>query len=150
MIETRATCPDCGGEATIGTGDSAHSGRLRVYESHFCADCGYALEADGPGPLPEETRRRVLSEHGVFGLQVRVKRSQDRIVLMKVLREALGLSLPEAKRLVSRLPGVVVRGTRAEVRALAARVEEAGLAGSERGLDGPEADPRSLWEALGD
>lgn len=62
-------------------------------------------------------REIVIAEQGEWALTVEATGGQI-VQALKILREALGLSLPETSRLKPLLPGSVVSGTRAEMERL--------------------------------
>src|SRR6185295_19298205 len=117
MPSLERTCPDCGQKVFWNFGQTILGERLGWHASLYCDHCGYALEQDDVGPLPQDLRRIVLAEQGQWALLVEGTNDQTPLFL-KSLREALSLSLPQVAQLRKLIPGIVLSGTRAEMERL--------------------------------
>ncbi|MEU8620744.1 hypothetical protein [Streptomyces sp. NPDC048623] len=118
--------------------------RLRWDVESSCAACGYAVAVCDHGPPPPERRAQILAEHGLAELHLSGTRDSG-VVVMRVLRAALGLSLAEARDTARRVGEGGWTGTRPEAERLARRLRAAGVPAEVRpgvgggGTDEPEA-----------
>lgn len=127
MAILKQTCSGCGADIEAHVGQSTGLWRLRFWISTDCPRCGAVTEADGD-EAPEDVRRAILAEEGLWALHVEVgEKSMERTKIAVVLRKELGLSLPETAELKARLPGEVARGTPVEMADLRLRLAEHGV-----------------------
>ena len=83
--------------------------------STFCPRCGARSEGDDD-EAPEDARRAILAEEGIWALHVDVDDTlMDRVRAASALRAELGLSLPETAELKASLPSEVAKGTPVEM-----------------------------------
>ncbi len=94
-------CQDCGAELECCGVQALVDGRLRWDVESACSACGFAV-AVCDGDLPSERRDQMLSEHGPARLQV-ISPSAKSVVMMRVLRAALGIDLLTAKAVLRRV-----------------------------------------------
>lgn len=107
-------CPNCGHKTSWEFGETVVGERLVWHASSQCDNCGYTLEEDDEGPLPDHLRAIVLTEQGEWRLYVEASEDPKALIL-KVLRETLALSLSDVATLKEHIPGVVRSGTQAEM-----------------------------------
>ncbi len=117
-------CAGCGlvGFASVNERFSAHE--LRWSRSFQCA-CGDGLEEDCFGPAPEELKAFLLAATGAF--EVWVSNADALTRSRHVLRRLLKISSQDVVKKVPGLPGVIHRGTEAEVAWLAEGLIGAGV-----------------------
>ncbi|PQO44356.1 hypothetical protein [Blastopirellula marina] len=118
MAPLTLRCPDCGRSIQAEVGQFAGHGRLVWSLAYACPDCGACIEADDSGEPPAEIRAAILAHEGEWGLHIEVGGAAV-IKAIQVLRNVLHLSLADAARLKRQVPGVVVTGTKTEMRHLA-------------------------------
>ncbi|WP_333208095.1 hypothetical protein [Microcoleus sp. S36b_A2] len=63
--------------------------------------------------MPNEMREEILAKEGTWNLIV-LEKEQRATVVIKILREAMSLSLAEAMKLKKKMPGSVFIGTQSE------------------------------------
>ena len=126
MPSLERTCPNCGHTVLWNFGETVLGERLIWHASSHCDNCGYHLEEDDRGPLPDDLRVIVLTEQGEWTLRIE-DASGSRMLIIKSLREALDLSLLAVAQLKERIPGAVLSGTRAEMQRLRALLARQGI-----------------------
>jgi large subunit ribosomal protein L7/L12 len=114
MASIHTPCEHCGRDLVVNVGQSISDERLVWYASYYCPHCGFQLEEDGFDSPPDEIRRAILTDKGVWTLIVHETGSRV-ILVLKVLRKALNLSLDDAAKLRKLIPGCVSNGTQAEM-----------------------------------
>jgi hypothetical protein len=119
MAIVRGRCRSCGSEIDVTVGQAVYDGGLVWHKGYSCPYCGDKTEEDGRGPAPEEVRCAVLQQEGEWAL-VLAEAGTRATTALKLLRQALNLSLGEVGELRRHLPGTVVTGTRAEMERLVA------------------------------
>jgi hypothetical protein len=129
MAIVRERCRSCGLEIDVTVGQAVHDRELVWHKGYSCPLCGSRTEEDGRGPAPDDLRCAVLHQEGRWALELTVAGTRATIAL-KLLRQALNLSLGEIGESRKRLPGVVVTGTRAEMDRLLAILSAEGLQAS--------------------
>src|ERR671930_707789 len=117
MLPRSAKCPIRGRDSEVSVGDAFLHGRLVWHALYLCPHCEAPVEEDGFGPAPDEFRRAILAQAGEWRLVVPEPGARA-VRVVKVLRQALGLSLADAGALRKCLPGSVATGTRAEMERL--------------------------------
>lgn len=122
-VERTVRCDQCGRPARLWFGEGGRG----WYESFHCPSCGNCYEADGGTPAPEEYRQAIIAADGEWALEATAPPS---IPLLKALREALSLSLDEARDMKRRLPGELRRGTRYEMEKLLAALRTSAAPGT--------------------
>lgn len=106
-VRYSAMCQDCGAGLECCGVQALVDGRLRWDVESACSACGFAVAVCG-GDLPSERRDQMLSEHGPARLQV-ISPSAASVVMMRVLRAALGIDLLSAKAVLRRVVSGVLR-----------------------------------------
>jgi len=117
-------CPRCQTAGMLKVGQSVHRGKLRWYESVNCETCGLRSEADGTGLPPEGIRLKLIEKVGLWRVVLGTPSSLS--VVVKVVRDALGLESGDAMRIAKSLPGVLYEGTEGEAQWLEALLKNAG------------------------
>jgi ribosomal protein L7/L12 len=70
---------------------------------------------DDFGFPPDEIRQNILSEEGEWNLTINELALKNKAKLLKILRQALGLSILEAAKLLKNFPDII-SGTRTEMK----------------------------------
>lgn len=117
------TCRDCGRVTDWHIGEAVINGELLWHAAYRCEHCGGMLEMDGRDELPPDFREAVLRQDGEWSLTVPSADSHVKVAALQALREALGITLAEAKVYLGLMPGVVRTGTRGEMVFLQRRLE---------------------------
>ena len=98
-------------------------GKLRWGISWCEADT--PVEEDGVGVAPPQVRVLLLAQHGEWGVHVGDLAARPKV--MRALRLAFNLSLPQVGAATAAMPGEVYCGTRGEATLLAERLEADGV-----------------------
>jgi hypothetical protein len=125
MVAIASTCGKCRRGVRLSVSQTVQRGELRWGTSYQCEFCGTAEESDGVGAAPEDVRRAIIEQDGEWGLTV-----TDVVVVptaLRVLRQALALSISETAAIKRGAPGTLVRGTRVEMMRLEAAMRKAGV-----------------------
>ena len=117
MVLIYGHCWECERAIQISVGQYISNQELVWYRSQNCPYCGNQLEEDGAGIPPEEIRQAILAIEGQYNLIVQETGSRA-VVAIKLLRAALDLSLNEAMKLKSMMPGKTISGTKVEMERL--------------------------------
>jgi hypothetical protein len=125
-VRYSAMCQDCGAELECCGVQALVDGRLRWDVESACSACGFAVAVCG-GDLPSERRDQMLSEHGPARLQV-ISPSAESVVVMRVLRAALGIDLLSAKAALRRVVSGDYSGALPEMELLARKLRACGIA----------------------
>ncbi len=126
MAEINDVCPDCKEEIVWNIGQLSE---LKWYESTSCPLCGYAVEADAGGFMPEDYRKLIIEEEGLWQVSVDSAGNKS-IALAKMLRQILGLDLKEAMGISKKIPTAIFTGTQSEMLWICDFVISAGLCAS--------------------
>lgn len=113
-------CWDCKKEIKMYVGQHIFGVDLRLvwHRAYSCSNCGNQIEEDGYDLPPDEIREAILAQEGTWSLNIRDTDSYCANVVIKILREALKLSLFDAIKLKKKIPGKVIEGTKVEVNRL--------------------------------
>ena len=104
MPQIASYCSSCHQQIKMEVGQAVIALHLR------CSYCQTAVEMDDSGFPPDEVRNIILSGEGKWE-QV-IKRSHlNKVAAIKILRQALDLSLAEAGRLLKNFPNSLISGT---------------------------------------
>ncbi len=125
MATISMQCPDCSAPLTANVGESHIDGKLRWYQSYRCSSCGNATELDDIGFPPDSIRAALIDELGYW--QVVVVDANEKSKAVQVIRNALALSLVDAKNLIAIFPRVYA-GTKVECAWLKSVLEQSGIA----------------------
>lgn len=130
MISQTATretiCDTCGMRVTRYITQLIHRDQLRWDLEGVCSACTNQFHTGGPGELPEGLREALLSTHGPARLRLQGE-SRQQVIVMKVLREVLDLSVREAEKAVHELRRAGPAGTYVEMEFLAQRLRVRGV-----------------------
>ncbi|MCF2527736.1 hypothetical protein [Yinghuangia soli] len=118
------SCMGCGEPAPGGGSQTLDGLRLRWSVDTACASCGPIIACDRDDP-PGDLRSRILAANGPSVL-VLTEGSLSNARLMKVLREALGLSLAGAVATAGEVRAGRYVGTGPEIERLAEHIRCAG------------------------
>ncbi|TXS52959.1 hypothetical protein EAO77_19305 [Streptomyces sp. t39] len=112
-VRTVSACGTCGAESERWVVQLIRANRLRWEADYSCARCG-TIACDGDwGPAPADVRAALVAEHGEVVLLFRNDaRNSGRV--LKAFRDALGLTLAEAKSAAEAVRGQGFRSTRVE------------------------------------
>lgn len=127
-VRTTTPCEACGGMVIRDTGQFIDRGRLWWGTEGACQNCPVTwCEQDSGGATPEETRQALLTEHGPARLRL-TEPEASRVTVLRVLREAGGLSLAQAQARAAELRTAGLVGTLVEMEFLAARLRDRSVA----------------------
>jgi len=90
---------------------------LALSSSFRCNACGFALELDDDAIHSADLREAFYSANGCWALRI-VELGEQRVSVMRKLREVLGLTAPQVIRVVKTEP-LIGKATRTEMAALA-------------------------------
>jgi large subunit ribosomal protein L7/L12 len=91
--------------------------RLTWYKSYSCPYCGTQIEEDGNDITPAEIHKAILEQEGTWLLDI--EETGERVILVvKILRKALNLSLYDAMKIKKTMPGKAIEGTKVEMNRL--------------------------------
>lgn len=124
MVIVEGSCSRCGSPVQVAVGERVVRDNMVWYRSYQCQVCGNRIEEDGRGTPPEEIRNAVLKQEGEWSLVVE---GSGGPAVLKALRHVLQLSVTDTAELRKRLPGEIVRGTRAEVERLVLLLDREGV-----------------------
>lgn len=108
-------CPSCGGTATYEVTGYLEGKRLRWDSSVVCADCENEELHCRAVMVCVDDYAMLREQGGWFGLHVAVP-DRDRVRLLRELRVALGLSMPEVSRILAVRTGPQLCGLEIEMR----------------------------------
>jgi hypothetical protein len=121
-------CPDCDALIRGVPGQAIVNGRLAWSISVECDRCSFRTEECGWDELPDGLRQLLLDRDGTARLRVEPEIGVTlRLPILRVLRRD-GISLNEASETYTRLTGVGITGTTAEMQLLASRLRAVGAA----------------------
>ncbi len=120
-FSTQEICPNCNGSVRVNFGQSIVDRRLRWYASYVCAQCDYAVEADGGDDFPDEFREIAYEQDGIWTAYMKSLGSSPAAAL-KAVRTVLDLTLDDMKSLQSQFPATIGRGTQIEMAYLKSRL----------------------------
>ena len=126
MSKITYNCTSCGKPLDAEVGQTAVRGHLKWYISYHCQNCDAVGEADDMGIPPEEIRDLLIQKQGRWELRVD-GRAANRVIIAKVLRRALGLSLAEVTHLMKSIPSLLYCGTQVEAEWLAGILASEGI-----------------------
>ena len=118
-------CPGCGSAGTGWAVQLTRDGRLRWEVEWACDACGIAHDG-GWGAAPAEVRGQILAQHGPCCVRLTGEENRGAAV-MKALRRAFDLSVPQAQEAARRLKQSGHQGTYVEVRFLAELMRSEGI-----------------------
>lgn len=101
---------ECGSDVDIWFGDRYY-GRIMTTLSSRCENCGACIEGDD-GRLTGNLRAMHLQQEGTWAVQL--TNLKDRIWVLKIMRELLGLSISDSKNIIKSNSNIFTIGTKAE------------------------------------
>ncbi|WP_333387580.1 hypothetical protein [Microcoleus sp. B4-D4] len=113
MVLIYGLCGNCSKDIQMSVGQSVFDKKLVWHLSYSCPYCSEAIELDNTDAMPNEMRKEILAKEGTWNLIV-LEKEQRATVVIKILREAMSLSLAEAMKLKKKMPGSVFIGTKSE------------------------------------
>jgi hypothetical protein len=126
MAILKEICRSCGAELEAAVGQAVVRHRLYWHRSFSCQHCGAQIEEDGYGIPPHDVRFAILRDEGEWTL-VLDDLAERTTLALKLIRQALGLSLVETAAVRKHIPGAVLDGTQAEMQWLAMILSNAGI-----------------------
>jgi len=114
MVETRDYCSDCNNIINLNIYQTVINHNLKWSISYFCSFCNTAIESDDIGFPPDDIRRIILAEEGEYKLLIKHSKI-NKIKAVKVLRDALVISITEAFNILKIFPQSIVNGTKMEM-----------------------------------
>ena len=114
MVQIKDYCDNCNQKININIYQTIINHHLRWSISYICPFCNATIEFDDIGHPPEDIRQTILASEGEY--QLFIKQSEfNRIRTVKVLHDALNISITEAFRILKIFPNSVVVGTKTEM-----------------------------------
>jgi hypothetical protein len=111
MIIEKA-CPDCSKPAIFDFNEKIRDSALFWSASLTCRACGYAVEMDDKGSLPDDLRSRMIAEEGLWELEI----GSTNVYTMKAIHQVMQIHINELAGLKKQMPCVIYRGTKTEVK----------------------------------
>ncbi len=126
MVEIKDFCDDCNKIININIQQTVIDKRLRWSISYLCPFCDTAIESDNIGFPPHYIRKNILAEEGEY--QLLIKQSKlNKIKTVKILRDALNISITEASKILKLFPQSIVNGTKMEMVYLQTLLKDEGI-----------------------
>jgi len=116
----------CGNTVTVHTGQQLVNDRVYWGISYNCGICGYNIEADGSDITPEDIRKIILDSEGEWNLKIEEDVSKT-VEILKVLKQALNLSMVNTLKLKKNIHGNIMNGTRVEMLRLQRLLDKHGI-----------------------
>lgn len=129
MVLIDGLCGNCDKDVQMLVGQSVFDKKVVWHLCYDCHHCGEAINLDDNDAMPNEMREELLAKEGTWNLIVWEK-EQRATVVIKILREAMSLSLAEAMKLKKKMPGSVFIGTKSETDRLKQLLAAEGLKAS--------------------
>lgn len=136
-------CTQCGRSAESTVSQALDGHRLVWSESFCCPDCNCATESDGIGTPDACIREAILRHEGLFGWYV-TGSSKSILSALSLVRNVLGLTVPEVAEVRRYLPGLFAVGTKTEMKWLATLSESSGIESSIRPAEAAVKAPVDL------
>ena len=114
MVETKYSCDNCDREINIKIHQTIIDRNLRWSISYVCPFCSIAIESDDIGYPPEDIRQIILITEGEYQLSV-TQPNLNKVKAVKILRNALDISIMEASQILKLFPQPALRGTKIEM-----------------------------------
>lgn len=107
-------CDECEEIVAASIGQTIINSQLKWYLSYECQECNSTIELDDIGFPPNEIRQIILAEEGEWKLTANRTEIKNKAKLLKIIRQALNLSLQEVSKLFKNFP-VLTSGTKTEM-----------------------------------
>lgn len=114
MVELESYCYKCQNPINMKVSQTVVNLCLRWSASGICSFCGAAVELDDTGFPPNGVRQSILSEQGEWYLAIE-KLELNKIVAIKILRQALNISIVEVGKLLKNYSNSPIKGTHIEM-----------------------------------
>ena len=114
MIQIDCQCSECTRKIKANIGQTSIDLQLRWYFSYCCPYCDCVIEMDDIGFPPQDIRRAILAQEGEWELVIDKTSLSDKVKALKILRNALNLSIQKASKLKKNFP-YLASGTKAEM-----------------------------------
>ena len=119
-------CDECKKIVPASIGQTIINSQLKWYLSYECRECVSTIELDDLGFPPNQIRQIILAEEGEWNLIVNKTEIENKAKLLKVIRQALNLSLQEVSNLFKNFP-VLTSGTKTEMQWLEQILSQEGI-----------------------
>jgi hypothetical protein len=129
MVLIYGLCGNCSKAIQMSVGQSVFDKKVVWHLSYSCPYCREAIALDNTDAIPNEMRKEILAKKGTWNLIV-LEKEQGATVVTKILRQAIELSLAEAKKLKKKMAGSVLVGTKCETARLRHLLAAVGLKAS--------------------
>ncbi|AFY56835.1 hypothetical protein Riv7116_4414 [Rivularia sp. PCC 7116] len=114
MVKTEDYCDECKKKINISVQQTVMNQRLRWSISYICPFCSSMIESDDIGFPPDDIRQLILAEEGEYQLFIK-QPELNKVKAVKVLRDALEISITEASNILKLFPKPIVNGTKIEI-----------------------------------
>jgi hypothetical protein len=126
QITLKDSCDTCSKEIEVAIAQTIIHGELRWYKSYSCDHCGAVIEIDGIGFPPDEIRQKIIHGEGEWSIAFN-KVNIGKASILKVLRQALDLSIAEANTALGSASSPSLTGTKTEMLWLKGFFDAAGI-----------------------
>ncbi|MGL6337525.1 MAG: hypothetical protein ACRC80_00105 [Waterburya sp.] len=114
MVKVEYRCANCNKETKANIGQAIIDSQLKWYLSSICNHCYSAVEMDDFGILSNEIRQQIINEEGEWKLIIDSAESKNKAKIIKILRQALNLSIQDASNFLKKFPDIT-SGTKVEM-----------------------------------
>ena len=125
MAKINGFCSNCHAPVQMSVGQHVKDDTLVWNLSYHCTSCGEQIQQDDIGDIPFDYRAKILHTEGEWELIV--GKGNDLSLLLMSLRKALNCSLQIIKLVKDKIPGVVQKGTHAEMTRIARILTKDGI-----------------------
>lgn len=115
MSQIREACWECQKTIKVEIGQVAFDYQLGYSLSYNCPYCGAIAELDDVGFPPEDIRQYIINQEGKYFLKIGHSNAKNKVISMKIIRQALELSIPEVLNLFNSYSNIA-EGTKVEVK----------------------------------
>lgn len=119
-------CEKCGNAVSIHAGQQLVNDRIYWSISYNCGICDTNIEEDGADITPQDIRKIILNLEGEWNLTIEDNVSNAAEIL-KVLKQALNLSMADTLKVKKNIPGNVMNGTKVEMLRLQILLQKCGI-----------------------
>lgn len=126
MKSVNYRCEKCGNTVRVHAGQQLVNDRLYWSISYNCGICDDSMETDGADITPQDIRKVIINSEGEWNLTIEDNVSKAAEIL-KVLKQALNLSMADTLKVKKNIPGNVVNGTKVEMLRLQMLLQKCGI-----------------------
>lgn len=119
-------CEKCGNTVSINAAQQLVNDRLYWSISYNYGICDVNIEADGADITPQDIRKIILASEGEWNLLIEDNVNKTAEIL-KVLKQALNLSMSDTLKLKKNIPGNVMNGTKVDMLRLQVLLQKCGI-----------------------